>query len=97
MNAKFLISIIAGALFTLSAHAHDCSGGANGGMDATGNECTRDASAVATDGSSGIPTSPSARSPKAQTNKAASGNKSTAKRTVGTRHNLARAQVKHSS
>ena len=39
MNAKPLISFIAAALFSLSAHAFDCSGGANGGTDATGNEC----------------------------------------------------------
>jgi hypothetical protein len=95
MNAKFLIPLIAGTFFTLSAHAHDCSGGTNGGMDATGNQCN-DAAAVATDVSSGRPTSPSARSPKAETNKAPSGNKSAAKRTVVTRHTAARSTIKHS-
>jgi len=97
MNAKFLISIVAGTLFTFSVHAHDCSGGANGGMDATGNECTRDAAAVATDVSSVPPTSSSAGSPKAKTNKTASSKKSVTKRTVVTRHTPARSQIKHSS
>ena len=96
MNAKFLISLVAGTLFTLSAHAHDCSGGTDGGMDATGNQCN-DAVAVATDVSSGRPTSASARSPKAEANKTPAGNKSAAKRTVVTRHTPALSQIKHSS
>jgi hypothetical protein len=25
--------------YSIAAHAHDCSGGAGGGMDATGNQC----------------------------------------------------------
>lgn len=95
MNAKFLIPIIAGAFFTLSAQAHDCSGGADGGMDATGNQCN-DAAAAATDVSSGRPTSPSARSPKAETNKAPFGNKGAAKHTVVTRNAPARSQIKPS-
>ena len=95
MNAKFLLSIIAGTLFTLTAHAHDCSGGTDGGMDATGNQCN-DAAAVATDVSSGRSTSPSARAPKVATNKA-SGNKSAATRTVATRHTPARSQIKRST
>jgi len=40
MNAKVLIAVIAATLFPLAAYAHDCSGGADGGMDATGNQCT---------------------------------------------------------
>jgi hypothetical protein len=92
MNAKFLIPIIAGTFFTLSAQAHDCSGGADGGMDATGNQCN-DTAAVATDVSSDRSTSPSARSTKAETNKALSGNKSAARRSVVTRQARARSQI----
>ena len=40
--------IIAAALvLATSAHAHDCSGGTDGGMDATGNECNQPAPIVA--------------------------------------------------
>jgi len=40
MNAKLLLPIIAATLLPLAAYAHDCSGGtADGGMDATGNQC----------------------------------------------------------
>ena len=39
MNAKLLLPLIAAALFPLGAYAHDCSGGTDGGMDATGNQC----------------------------------------------------------
>jgi len=91
MNARFLISVIAGSLFALSAQAHDCSGGNEGGMDATGNQCN-EATAVASDISSGRTTSPAARAPKAEANKA--GNKSTSKRAVVTRQNPARSQTK---
>lgn len=93
MNAKVLISIVAGTLFSLSAHAHDCSGGTDGGMDATGNQCN---GAVATDVSSSRPASASARAPKSETSKALSRSKSAAKRTVATRQTPARSQVKHS-
>jgi hypothetical protein len=95
MNAKFLIPIIVGTLLTLSARAHDCSGGTDGGMDATGNQCN-DAAAVATDVSSVRPTSPSARPPTAETNKAPSGNKSASEFTVVTRDAPARSRNKHS-
>ena len=95
MNAKFLIPIIAGTLLTFSAHAHDCSGGTNGGMDATGNQCN-EAAPVATDVSPGRPTSLSALSPQAEANKAPSGNKTAAKRTGVTRHTVARSQAKRS-
>ncbi len=93
MNAKFLIPIIAGTFFTLSAQAHDCSGGTDGGMDATGNQCN-DAAAFATDVSSSRPTSPSSRSPKTEANKAPSGNKSAVKPTAVTRHVPAPSQIK---
>jgi hypothetical protein len=94
MNAKFLIPIIAGAFFTLSAQAHDCSGGTDGGMDATGNQCN-DVAAIATEVASGHSTTSSARSPKAETNTASSGDKSAAKRTVVTRDASARSPSKH--
>lgn len=93
MNAKFLIPVIAGMFFTLSTQAHDCSGGNEGGMDATGNQCN-DATVVTNDASSSRPTSPMARPPKADASKAQSSNKSTAKRTVATRQTSARAQSK---
>jgi len=96
MNAKFLLSTVAGMLFTLSVHAHDCSGGTDGGMDATGNQCN-DVAAVATDVSSSRPTSPPARSLKAETNKTPAVSKSADKRTVVTRHTPALSQIKHNS
>lgn len=95
MNAKFLIPIIAGTFFTLSAQAHDCSGGADGGMDATGNQCS-DTAAVATNVSSGRSTSPSARSTKVETSKTLSGNKSAVKRSVVSRQARARSQSRPS-
>lgn len=95
MNAKFLIPIIVGTLFTLSARAHDCSGGTDGGMDATGNQCN-DAATVATEGSSDRPTSPSARLQKAETNKAPSGKKSASELTAVTQEAPARSRNKHS-
>jgi hypothetical protein len=33
MKAKVFLPLIAATLFSLSAHAHDCSGGADGGID----------------------------------------------------------------
>lgn len=95
MNAKFLIPIIVGALFTLSARAHDCSGGTDGGMDASGNQCN-DIAAVATEVSSGRPTPSSTRAPKAETSKAASGKKGASELTVVTRDAPARSRNKHS-
>jgi hypothetical protein len=95
MNARFLIPIIAGTFFTLSAQAHDCSGGTDGGMDATGNQCN-DAATFTTDASSSRPTSLSARAPKTEANKAPSGNKSAVKPTTVTRHVPAPSQIKQS-
>jgi hypothetical protein len=95
MNATLLLPLIAGTLFTLSAQAHDCSGGIEGGMDATGNQCNGGA-VVASDNSSGPATSPLARAPKAEANKAPSANKSVAKRTTVTRQTSARSQTKQS-
>ena len=63
MNVKLLIPFVAATLFSVSAHAHDCSGGPNGGMDATGNECS-DATTVAAVASSDGASYRSAPSPK---------------------------------
>ena len=94
MNAKLLIPMIAATRFSLSAHALDCSGGANGGTDATGNQCN-DAATFATVASSDDATFPSARLPKVETNKAASYSKSAVKRTAATRHTSARFRIKY--
>ena len=40
MNAKSLMAVAFSSLFPLAVSAHDCSGGADGGMDATGNQCS---------------------------------------------------------
>jgi len=69
MNAKLLLPIIAAALFPLGAYAHDCSGGADGGMDATGNQCN--AEIVASAASSERPTGTSIRVTKIEAKKAA--------------------------
>ena len=39
MNAKSLIAVCLSWLCPLAVYAHDFSGGADGGMDATGNQC----------------------------------------------------------
>ena len=39
MKSKVLIATIVVALFPLAAFANECSGGTDGGMDATGNQC----------------------------------------------------------
>jgi len=38
-SLKSAIAFAATMLVTGAVHAHDCSGGASGGMDATGNDC----------------------------------------------------------
>ena len=48
MKTHTMLALVAAATFSLTAHAHDCSGGAAGGMDATGNQCNGD-TIVATD------------------------------------------------
>ena len=95
MNAKLLVPFVAAMFFSLSAHAHDCSGGLNGGMDATGNQCN-DTVAVATVAPSAGASFSSARVPKNETNKAASCGKCANKTTVETRHVTARQRIKHS-
>ena len=95
MNAKLPLSFIAAALFSLPAYAHDCSGGPDGGMDATGNQCN--AVAVAAVGSSDAPVLAPARSANVEAPKAAPCSKCVvAKRTSATRRTSARASVKHS-
>jgi hypothetical protein len=69
MNAKLLLPVIAAALFPLGAYAHDCSGGADGGMDATGNQCN--AEIVASAASSEPQTWTSTRVMKIEAKKAA--------------------------
>jgi hypothetical protein len=93
MNAKPLIAFTAAALFSLSAQAFDCSGGANGGTDATGNECNG-ATTVATIASSDGAKPVAARSPKAPTNDAASYRQSANKHT-STRQTSGRPPVKN--
>jgi len=94
MNAKLLVPFVAAMFFSISAHAHDCSGGANGGMDATGNQCndTADIATVATPAGA---TFASARVPKTEMNKVASCGKCANKTTHGTRHVTARQRNKH--
>lgn len=41
MNAIRTMLVAAAFALAASAHAQDCSGGADGGMDATGNQCSR--------------------------------------------------------
>jgi hypothetical protein len=93
MDARSLIPFVAATLFSLSAHALDCSGGANGGMDATGNECNgATAGTVALSGGAKFP---SARAPKVATNKARSYSEPAVKPAAATRHTSTHSSVKH--
>jgi hypothetical protein len=47
MNSRYAWIAAAALLLSAASHAHDCSGGADGGMDATGNQCSPAGSAVA--------------------------------------------------
>jgi len=93
MNAKLLITVIAAALFPLAGHAHDCSGGADGGMDATGNQCN--AEDVWTARLSDRATSASTPLTKVEANKTAACAKCATKRRVTTRNASARPRGKH--
>lgn len=42
MKIKSILAFAAVMAFSFAAHAHDCSGGAGGGMDATGNQCSEE-------------------------------------------------------
>lgn len=94
MNAKLLAPLIAAMFFSLPAHAHDCSGGTGGGMDATGNQCN-DAAAVATLVSSNAATVSSTPAPKVATHKTASCSKCAVKRTSATKHATSRSRIDH--
>jgi len=94
MKAKVLLPLIAATLFSLSAHAHDCSGGADGGIDATGNQCN-DTVAVATVASTDPVSAASGRLQMADANKSTSCDKFVAKGTAPTRHATARQRNKH--
>ncbi len=49
MNAMRTMFVAATFAFVASAHAQECSGGEDGGMDATGNQCSRyESTAVST-------------------------------------------------
>jgi len=96
MNARLLIPLIAVTLFSLPAHALECSGGANGGMDATGNQCN-DAAAIATAASFDVTAPPTAGPSKAETKQASSSSGGVSlKRTTATRHTSARSKSKQS-
>jgi hypothetical protein len=92
MKAKVFLPLIAATLFSLSAHAHDCSGGADGGIDATGNQCN-DTVAVGKIASSDSASVASVRLQKVDT-KSAPCDKCAAKHTDSTRHATARQRNK---
>jgi hypothetical protein len=83
MNTKLLISVIAATLLPIAAYAHDCSGGTDGGMDATGNQCN----------GSTVVTSDRAASSTAGTKAEA---KKTARNSTPTRNAAVRVRVKQS-
>lgn len=87
MKSKLLIAVIAAAFFPLAAFANECSGGADGGMDATGNQCS--APATVTSASSDRVTTPSTQPAKVAAKKPA------AKQTATTRNASTRSRVKH--
>jgi hypothetical protein len=47
MKTQRILAIAAAMALSFAAHAHDCSGGASGGMDATGNQCSDEATVEA--------------------------------------------------
>ncbi len=65
MNQRSILLFAAATLFAATAHAHDCSGGAEGGMDATGNQCNEPVPAAARVAAPAAAKS-AARSPNAQ-------------------------------
>ena len=93
MKAALLLPIIAAALFPLAASAHDCSGGADGGMDATGNQCNRESVEVV--GSSNRATSALAGLASVNTRPTASRANRATKGKVVTRNASVRPPVKH--
>ena len=95
MNTKLLIPLFAAMFFSVAAHAHDCSGGVNGGMDATGNQCN-DTADVATVATLDRTMSSTAQAPKNETNKATTCSNCVNKTTVQPRHVTAHQRIKHS-
>jgi hypothetical protein len=87
MKSKLLIAVIAAAFFPLATFANECSGGADGGMDATGNQCSTPP-AVTTASSDRAATS--ATPTKAEVKKVAA-----RKGTAAPRNASVRARVKH--
>jgi hypothetical protein len=86
MKSKLLIAVIVAAVFPLASFANGCSGGADGGMDATGNQCsTPSAVTTASDRAA-----PSATPTKAEVKKVAA-----RKGTAAPRNASVRARVKH--
>jgi hypothetical protein len=81
------------AFIPAAAHGHDCSGGAEGGMDATGNQCNPES--VAMVGSQDRTKVMSTRVTKAQTFKRQSGSTTQPKRVVAKRRAPVRASAKH--
>ena len=47
MSARSISLAVAVLALSAVAHAHDCSGGPDGGMDATGNQCNEPAAFIA--------------------------------------------------
>jgi len=64
MKIKAMTILAAAMLYSFAAHADDCSGGANGGMDATGNQCN--AEVVYVDAAASMPQATSLSSPAAR-------------------------------
>ena len=58
MKVKAMTVLAAAMLYSIAAHAHDCSGGMGGGMDATGNQCNAEVVYVDTATSTPEATSP---------------------------------------
>jgi len=92
MNAKLFAPLFAAMFFSLPAHAHDCSGGAGGGIDATGNQCNDVAVVAAYEPSAGAPVS-SIASHKMATTKTASCSKCAAKHTTAAKHATSRTRI----
>jgi hypothetical protein len=114
MNASHRIRILSSGVFarvlagaatvvlaiSLSAHAHDCSGGPDGGSDATGNQCNDAATIVAPSAISAIaagagsPSAPATKAAPAASKSARAAAKRGASTTGSTAPTLARATVK---
>ena len=83
MNTKLLITVIAATLLPIAAYAHDCSGGTDGGMDATGNQCN---GSTVVSASTGRATTTPTKVAKAQPKKTAKATTTTRNATPRERH-----------